>query len=94
MEQSLQTKNALGYGVASIAESSMYQLVNGYLLLYLTSVVGVGADKAGLVMSVGMVFETMAGLIIGFVHFTEGPAPAVYDFLRHLCTHRIDIAVF
>lgn len=65
MEQSLQTKNALGYGVASIAESSMYQLVNGYLLLYLTSVVGVGADKAGLVMSVGMVFETMAGLIIG-----------------------------
>lgn len=65
MEQRLKPKAVFGYSVISIAEASMYQFVNGFLLLYLTSVAGLGADKAGVIISVGMVMETVVGLIVG-----------------------------
>ena len=66
MEQGkLKPRNALGYSLFSVSEAIMYQFVNGYLLLYLTSVVHMGADNAGMLVSVGMVFETISSLVIG-----------------------------
>lgn len=65
MEQRLQPKAALGYGITSIGEAGMYQFVSGYFLLYLTSVVGMATDQASRIVSLGMIFETVASLIIG-----------------------------
>jgi len=65
MQQRLQPKAALGYGIISIGEAGMYQFVNSFFLLYLTSVVGMATDKASGIVSVGMIFETVAALVVG-----------------------------
>lgn len=61
----LHPKAALGYGITSIGEAGMYQFVNGFFLLYLTSVVGMATDKASMIVSFGMIFETVASLVVG-----------------------------
>jgi len=61
----LRPKNAIGYSMFAVSEAIMYQFVNGYLLLFLTSVVHMGADQAGMLVSIGMVFETVSSLVIG-----------------------------
>lgn len=66
MEQrKLKPKNAVGYSMFAVSEAIMYQFVNGYLLLFLTSVVHMGADQAGQLISIGMIFETVSSLVIG-----------------------------
>ena len=65
MQQRLQPKAALGYGIISIGEASTSQFVNSFLLLYLTSIVGMATDKASTIASVGMIFETITALVVG-----------------------------
>ncbi|MBQ4576161.1 MAG: MFS transporter, partial [Firmicutes bacterium] len=65
MEGKLKFHNAIGFSLFHVAEAVMYQFVNTYLLLYLTSVVLMDSDKAGMLVSIGMVFEFASSLIIG-----------------------------
>jgi len=65
MEGKLKFHNAIGFSLFQVAEAVMYQFVNTYLLLYLTSVVLMGSDEAGMLVSIGMVFEFISSLIIG-----------------------------
>lgn len=65
MEGKLKFHNAIGFSLFHVAEAVMYQFVNTYLLLYLTSVVLMDSDKAGMLVSIGMVFEFASSLVIG-----------------------------
>ena len=65
MEGKLKLSNAIGFSLFQVAEAVMYQFVNTYLLLYLTSVVMMGSDQAGMLVSVGMIFEFVSSLVIG-----------------------------
>ncbi len=65
MQGKLKFSNAIGFSLFQVAEAVMYQFVNTYLLLYLTSVVLMGSDQAGMLVSIGMVFEFASSLIIG-----------------------------
>ena len=65
MEGKLKLHNAIGFSLFQVAEAVMYQFVNTYLLLYLTSVVLLGSDEAGMLVSIGMVFEFVSSLVIG-----------------------------
>ena len=63
--QKLRPKAAFGYGICSTGEAAMYTFINSFFLLFLTSVVGMSADKASMVVSAGLVMEMAGALIVG-----------------------------
>ena len=65
MEERLTMKSALGYSLGGIAQSGIYNLIGSYMLLYLTSVVGMKTELAGTIVSFGMIMEMLSGLVIG-----------------------------
>ena len=63
--QKLRPKAAFGYGLFATGEAAMYTFINSFFMLFLTSVVGMAADKASMVVSVGLVMEMAGALIVG-----------------------------
>ncbi|MBR5001218.1 MAG: hypothetical protein IKY08_04580, partial [Firmicutes bacterium] len=65
MEQRLSMKSCLGYSLTGITQAGVYNLMTGYMLLFMTSVVGMKTELAGMIVSVGMIMEMISGLIVG-----------------------------
>ena len=65
MNERLTMKSCLGYSLAGITQAGIYNLMTGYMLLYMTSVVGMKTELAGMIVSTGMIMEMISGLIVG-----------------------------
>lgn len=60
-------KDLLGYGAATFADSAPYNFVTVYLILFLTTVVGMSPEVSGTVSSVIILADGVVGALIGYV---------------------------
>lgn len=60
-------RDILGYGVATIADSGPYNFVTVYLILFLTTVVGISPERAGIITSVAILVDGAASAAIGYI---------------------------
>lgn len=56
-----------GYGAASIADSGPYNFATVYLILFLTTVVGISPEVSGTISSVIILADGVIGAIIGYI---------------------------
>lgn len=57
----------LGYGAASVADSGPYNFATVYLILFLTTVVGISPEVSGTISSVIILADGVIGAIIGYI---------------------------
>ncbi len=57
----------LGYGAASVADSGPYNFATVYLILFLTTVVGISPEVSGTISSVIILADGIIGAIIGYI---------------------------
>lgn len=62
----LDFKTKLSYGIGGICDNALYTLTSTYLLLYLTTVVGLNSTVAGFISAIGSIWEAVVAPIIGF----------------------------
>ncbi len=65
----LKRKYKLGYGMLSIADQCLYFMFGTFFLFFLTTVVGINPVIAGIIASVGAVWDAISALIVG--HFSD-----------------------
>ena len=65
VEKRLTGKTIIGYGFGAVSDAASYNFVLTYVLFYLTTVAGVGAVKAGLIISVSTIIQAVMGLVVG-----------------------------
>lgn len=63
----MKKSDLLGYGAATIADSAPYNFVIVYLILFLTTVVGMSPERSGLVSSVIILADGITGAFIGYI---------------------------
>ena len=60
-------RDILGYGAATIADSGPYNFVTVYLILFLTTVVGISPERAGIITSAAILVDGAASAAIGYI---------------------------
>lgn len=60
-------KDLLGYGAATIADSGPYNFTTCYLILFLTTVVGMSPERSGTISSVVILADGITGALIGYI---------------------------
>ena len=60
-------KDLLGYGAATFADSAPYNFVTVYLILFLTTVVGMSPEVSGTISSVIILADGVVGALIGYI---------------------------
>lgn len=63
----MKKKDLLGYGAATFADSAPYNFVTVYLILFLTTVVGMSPEVSGTVSSVIILADGVVGALIGYI---------------------------
>ncbi len=63
----MKKRDLLGYGAATVADSGPYNFVTVYLILFLTTVVGMSPERAGTVMSVIVLVDGLVSVFIGYI---------------------------
>lgn len=63
----MRRREFFGYGAATIADSGPYNFATVYVILFLTTVVGMSPEKAGTISSVAMLSEGVVGALIGYI---------------------------
>lgn len=62
----LNFKTKISYGIGGICDNALYTLTGTYLLIYLTTVVGLNPTLAGFISAIGSVWEAIVAPVIGF----------------------------
>lgn len=60
-------KDLLGYGAATFADSAPYNFVTVYLILFLTTVVGMSPEVSGTISSAIILADGIVGALIGYI---------------------------
>lgn len=60
-------KDLLGYGTATFADSAPYNFVTVYLILFLTTVVGMSPEVSGTISSAIILADGIVGALIGYI---------------------------
>ncbi len=60
-------KDLLGYGAATFADSAPYNFATVYLILFLTTVVGMSPEISGTISSVIILADGVVGALIGYI---------------------------
>lgn len=63
----MKKREFLGYGAATIADSGPYNFVTIYLILFLTTVVGLSPEKAAVITSIGILSDGIISALIGYI---------------------------
>lgn len=63
----MKKRDLLGYGAATFADSAPYNFVTVYLILFLTTVVGMSPEVSGTVSSVIILADGVVGALIGYI---------------------------
>ncbi len=63
----LSFKTKIAYGLPGIGDSALYNLIETFLLLFMTTVVGLKPAVAGTIAAVGSVWETIWGAVMGYM---------------------------
>ena len=61
----LSNKTIFGYGFGAMADAAAYNFYIMYALYFLTTIAGLSAGKAGLVISVATVIAAIVGVVLG-----------------------------
>lgn len=61
----LSGKTIFGYAFGSLADAASYNFIIMYMLYFLTAIIGLGAGKAGIIISVSTIVSAVYGLVIG-----------------------------
>lgn len=63
----LSVKSKLGYGSASIGDTTAYSLIGTFLLFFLTTEAGLDPGTAGIISGIGAVWNSLYNPIVGFI---------------------------
>lgn len=63
----MRKRDLLGYGAATVADSGPYNFVIVYLILFLTTVVGMSPERAGTVLSAIVLIDGVTSVFIGYI---------------------------
>lgn len=63
----MRKKDLLGYGAATFADSAPYNFATVYLILFLTTVVGMSPEVSGTISSVIILADGVVGALIGYI---------------------------
>ena len=63
----MKKRDLLGYGAATVADSGPYNFVIVYLILFLTTVVGMSPERAGTILSTIVLIDGVTSVFIGYI---------------------------
>jgi GPH family glycoside/pentoside/hexuronide:cation symporter len=66
MKKKLPLRTLLGYGAAGLGDNGCFSFVNSFLLFFFTSIVGLPNVAAGLITTVGTIWDSALSPIVGY----------------------------
>ena len=67
MNNRLNRKTKLLYGVAGIGDSALYSLMGNFALFFFTTVAGIDPAVAGAIVAIGAVWDVVSGSFVGYI---------------------------
>ena len=61
------SKASFGYGLGSAGQGATYAFMSTYFVIYMTNSVGINSAYASMIMSISLLVEVFAGVLIGNV---------------------------